>query len=274
VSPLDDIDIQTDEFAEFYDELPIWSAPFGLMMLDRVPIRGGQTILDVGAGSGFLSIELAQRCGPTSRVIAVDPWAPVARRLRRRLAHLGLANLEIVERDAAKLDLPDQSVDLIVSNLGINNFENADEVIRNCHRMAKPGARLFLTTNLSGHMREFYEVFRATLIELGQADRIEVLDAHIAHRGTFGSLNERLAAAGFTPENSVRGGFRMRFADGTALLRHFFIRMGFLPAWRSLFREGTAESALPRLEANLNTAARARGELALTIPAACIEARK
>jgi ubiquinone/menaquinone biosynthesis C-methylase UbiE len=280
MSPFADIDIQTDAFAEFYDELPLWSATFGLLMLDRVPVRAGQTILDVGAGSGFLSIELAQRCGPGTRVIAVDPWAPVARRLRRRLAHLGLDNVEVVERDAVQLDLPDGSVDLIVSNLGINNFENADVVLRNCHRVAKPGARLFLTTNLSGHMREFYDVFRATLIALGQEERLAALDDHIAHRGTFDSVIDRIAAAGFTPQNSVRSGFRMRFADGTALLRHSFIRMGFLPAWKSMFRPESADASLARLEADLNAAARATGsaggpgELALTIPIACIEGRK
>jgi len=274
VSPLEEIDIQTDAFIEFYDELPLWSAPFGLRMLDRVPMRAGQTVLDVGAGTGFLSIELAQRCGPTSRVIAVDPWAPAARRLRRRVAHLGLANVEVVERDAAAVDLPGESIDLIVSNLGVNNFENADEVLRNCHRMAKPGAHLLLTTNLSGHMHEFYEVLRATLIELGQDDRLTALDLHIAHRGTFESVSERVATAGFTLHDPVRGGFRTRFADGTALLRHAFIRMGFVPAWKSIFRDGTSESSMARLEANLNEVARRRGELALTIPLACIEGRK
>lgn len=271
---LDDIDIQTEEFAEFYDELPLWSAPFGLAMLDRVPIRAGQTILDVGAGSGFLSIELAQRCGPGTRVIAVDPWAPVARRLRRRLARLGLAGVEVVDRDAATLDLPGESVDLIVSNLGINNFENADHVLRVCHRVAKPGASLVLTTNLSGHMAEFYEVLRATLVELGQHDRVAGLEQHIAHRGTVESVSARLVSAGFRIHEFVRSGFRMRFADGTALLRHAFIRMGFMPAWKAILRDGTVAESMAKLEANLNAVAARRGELALTVPTALIEGRK
>jgi arsenite methyltransferase len=274
VSPHDDIDIQTDEFAEFYDELPIWSAPFGLMMLARVPIRAGQTVLDVGAGSGFLSIELAQRCGPAARVTAVDPWAPVVRRLRRRLDRLGLRNVEVVERDAGALDLPDDSVDLIVSNLGINNFENADQVLRVCHRVAKPGASLFLTTNLAGHMAEFYQVFRATLGALGQRERIAALDEHVAHRGTVESVSARLAGAGFRVVNADTDRFVMRFADGTALFRHAFIRMGFMPAWKAIFRPDAVADSMARLEADLNAVARDRGELALTIPAACIEARK
>jgi len=60
---LEDIDSTAPEFGDFYDELPLWSARFGLMLLDEVELRPGMTILDVGAGTGFLAIELAQRCG-------------------------------------------------------------------------------------------------------------------------------------------------------------------------------------------------------------------
>ena len=69
---LTEVDHRAPGFGDDYDELPLWSAPFGLWLLDRVPVRPGLTILDVGAGTGFLTIELAQRCGAESTVIAVD----------------------------------------------------------------------------------------------------------------------------------------------------------------------------------------------------------
>ncbi len=71
---LDDVDLEDPSFAEIYDELPLWSAPFGRMLLDRVPLDKNGTILDVGCGTGFSTLELAQRCGPGANVIAVDPW--------------------------------------------------------------------------------------------------------------------------------------------------------------------------------------------------------
>ena len=74
MSYLNEINIDQPEVVELFDKLPLWSAPFGLLLLDRVPLKPGIVILDVGAGTGFLTVELAQRCGPAAKVIAVDPW--------------------------------------------------------------------------------------------------------------------------------------------------------------------------------------------------------
>lgn len=81
---LEKIDSSTDGFCQLYDELPLWSAPFGLLLLEHVPLRAASRILDVGAGTGFLSVELAQRCGASSQVVAVDPWGAALRRLQEK----------------------------------------------------------------------------------------------------------------------------------------------------------------------------------------------
>lgn len=245
------------EIARFYDELPLWSAPFGQLILERVPLRRGQTILDLGAGTGFLTIELAQR-GGAARVIAVDPWAEAMEVLRRRVAYLGLSNVELLVSDAAELDLPDSSADVIVSNLGVNNFDNAPTVLAECHRVLRPGGRLLLSTNLVGHMAEFYDVLREVLDDHSQ------LDAHVNHRATLDGTVALLEAAGFAASVSGTDSFTMRFADGTALFDHYFIRLGFLGGWQSI----ASVEQLAAVERKLNR----RGEVSLTIPMACFEA--
>lgn len=271
---LDEIDYKSPEFGDFYDELPLWSAPIGLMLLDQVGLRPGMTILDVGAGTGFLTIEMAQRGGCDAKVIAVDPWEAAMSRLNRKLVHLDIQNVRTIVADAATIDLADASVDLTVSNLGINNFDNPEATLRTCFRVAKPGASLFLTTNLVGHMHEFYEAYRCVLGELGFADRLALLDAHINHRATVDSVRALLERAGFTFVEAVTRSFRERFVDGSAMLRHYFIRLGFVPAWKSVAPDGAVESTFAALEQRLNAIAAERGELSLTVPAACIEACK
>jgi SAM-dependent methyltransferase len=237
-------------------------------------MQRGMTILDVGCGTGFLTIELAQRCGPQTQVVAVDVWPAAIERLRRKLAHLRLVNVRLIEQDAATIDLPDASIDLVVSNLGINNFDNPNAVLAQCLRVMKPQARLLLTTNLVGHMQEFYDVFRATLLKAGMRTSLAGFDAHVAHRATVASVTELLAGAGFESIAATTGSLQMRFADGSSMLRHHFIRLGFLPAWKALLPPESVEPFFRILERNLNVAASDQGELSLTIPMACIEARK
>lgn len=274
MSYLDPVDLNARATVDIYDELPLWSAPFGLMLLDRIPIRPGLVILDVGAGTGFLTVELAQRCGPEARVIAVDPWPEAMHRLRQKVAHLGLLNVVLYEQDAATLELPDQSVDVILSNLGVNNFANAADVFATCARVARRGGRIFLTSNLVGHMAEFYAIFAATLRELGQEGALAALEKHVHHRATVEGLRAQLERVGFEVTGVTTDAFRMRFADGTSLLRHYFIRLGFVPDWRAVAEGPALHAIFTALERNLNAAAEAEGELALTIPMACVAGRK
>ena len=162
---LEPVDIDSPDFADLYDELPLWSAPFGLWLLDHCPLGPGLTFLDLGAGTGFVTVELAERCGPASTVIAVDPWEAAMARLRRKVAQRRLGHVRLLQQDATRIELPDRSVDVIVSNLGVNNFDDPAAVMQVCARVARPGASFVLTTNLVGHMAEFYAVFRRVLPE-------------------------------------------------------------------------------------------------------------
>lgn len=270
------IDHRSDAVADLFDELPLWSAPFGMLLLDRVPLTPGACVLDLGAGTGFLTVELAQRLGPGARVIAVDPWEGAMKRLRRKVEALALGNVELLQMDAADLALPPGSVDLIVSNLGVNNFERAAAVLAACYRAARPGARLLISSNLQGHMAEFYAVFREVLIELGQAHRLPMLAAHVAHRGTVASVSALVDCAGFSvdPARLVEDSFRLHYASGQALLRHYFIRLGFLPAWTEIPDPDRLHATFLLLERRLDELAAREGGLSLTVPMVLVEGVK
>lgn len=255
-----------------YDELPLWSALFGALLFRHVPLRRGVTALDVGCGTGFPLLELAQRLGHTSTVYGVDPWAAAIERARQKAAGWNIPNVVLLPGDAAALPLPDQHLDLIVSNLGINNFVDPAAVLQECRRVARPGATLALTTNLQGHMQEFYAIFAAVVQDLGKHAAQERLATHIAHRTTIDRLTAQLAAARFPVTRVVEETAVWRFADGSACLRHGFIKLGFLDGWRGVLQPEEEPEVFRALEAALNAYAAQQGELRLTIPMAYVEA--
>lgn len=272
---LDDVfDVNDPAWVAVYDELPLWSAAFGLLLLKHVPLRPNATLLDVGCGTGFPLLELAQRLGPSCRACGIDPWKPAVARARQKIDLLGIRNVRVVEGDAAAMPFEAAQFDLIVSNLGINNFDDPQAVAAECWRVAKPGATLALTTNLQGHMKELYDCFHDTLVELGKAARLPNLQAHVEHRTTVARATALVERAGFKVRRVCQESFSLRFLDGSALVRHAFVRVGFLDGWRSILSGEDEKPFFRRLEENLNRQARQRGGLDLTIPAAYLEADK
>ena len=171
-----------------YDELPLWCAMAGLLLLEHLPLRRGATVLDVGCGTGFPLLELAQRLGAGATVHGLDPWAQALTRARFKAGVIGVANATLTRGDGAAMPFPDGRFDLIVSNLGINNFADPDAVFAECGRVLKRGGRLALTSNVEGHMAELYTVFEAVLAERGRPDALAALRRHVAHRGTVANV--------------------------------------------------------------------------------------
>lgn len=269
---LEKVDVTTPEFGELFDELPLWSAPFGLLLLEQAPVKAGMTILDVGAGSGFLALELAQRYGPGTDIVAVDPWSTAMARLRKKLARLSLENVEVIESDVLEADLPAEHFDLIVSNLGVNNFADKLSVFKNLSRMLKPNGKLCTTTNLTGHFEEFYAVFEETCEELSLPT--ELLHEHISARGNQESICAELVAGGFEMCRFDVESFTMRFANGSAFLRHLLIRAGFVPGWMELVPSTRVDEFFARLEQRMNERAQEKRSWTVTVPVAYIEAEK
>jgi len=253
-----------------YDELPLWSAMFGLLLLEEVPVSGVAIVLDLGCGTGFPLIELAERLGPGAQVHGLDPWSAGLARAAEKIASRGTPNVTLHEGTASAMPFADSTFDLIVSNLGVNNFDDREAAIRECRRVARDGATLALTTNLQGHMHEFYEVFERVL-ETEDDEARDRLRAHVSHRATVPGVHELLENGGFTVTRVVERESVMRFADGTALLNHHFIKLGFLDGWKKVV-PGRERIVFARLRDALNDLAARQGELRLTIPMAYIEA--
>ena len=254
-----------------YDEVPLWSAPFGQVLLEAVELRAGLTVLDVGCGTGFPLLELAERLGPDARLHGVDPWGPAMERLEAKIAAWGLAGrITLHVMHVESLDLAPASMDLIVSNNGLNNVADLSRALAVCARLSRPRAQLVFTANLPGTMAGFYDMLGRALAEAGVADGEQRIAEHIrARRRPAEELQALTRTAGFDVENASIHGFRWCFASAEALFRHHFVRLAFLEPWRALVPEEALPEVFRRLGETLD-----REALRLEIPFTCISARR
>lgn len=264
----------SEEFISTFDEAPLWSASFGLLLLKHLELKRGMIVADVGSGAGFPLLELAARLGNSCRLYGIDPWVNANKRAQQKIRNYGLTNVEIIESSAEKIPLEDGTFDLIVSNLGINNFEQPLAVFKECSRILKPGGRLALTTNLNGHWKEFYSVFETTLTRLGKENLLPGLIASQQHRGTVESISQLYLESGFHLRRHCLESFEMKFLDGSAFLDHYFVKLGWLGSWRAMIPESDQEEVFAVLEHDLNVLAGRSGDLTLNVPMAFMEGEK
>ena len=270
-----EFDVHNRDVVSSIDDLPLWSAPFGLKLLDVVDMRQALRVLDVGCGTGFPLVDLSQRLGATCTTVGIDPWVEALGRARRKLQTWGIGNVELVQGVAEAMPFDDASFDLVVSNNGTNNVDDEPRVFSEIARVARPGAQFAFTLNLPGTMCEFYDVYRAVLGEREDAGAAQKVDRHIhTKRKPVAEVVAMVETAGFRINEMYEDEFSFRYTDGTTMLRHFFIRLGFKESWMAIPQRADTGEVFEEVENRLNDIAKKSGGLRLTIPWVCVDCRK
>jgi ubiquinone/menaquinone biosynthesis C-methylase UbiE len=263
------------ELVSVIDELPFWSAYFGMTLLETIKLKKGITALDVGCGLGFPLIEVAQRLGASSKVIGIDPWKEVIERCEQKIKKYDIKNAEAIEGVAEDLPFENNYFDLIISNNGINNVKDMKKSLSECRRVSKPGAQFVFTMNLEETMIEFYNVFEEVLKLKGLHNEIQKMKDQIyTKRKPVDEVKTLLVNSGFKITGIHSDSFSMNFLDGTTMFNHSLIKYWFLGGWKDILNEDDLEEVFDQTENKLNEKALKEGELQLTIPFVTIDCTK
>lgn len=257
------------------DELPFWSAPFGQLLLETVPLKQNIKALDIGFGTGYPVIELAERSGNSCKIYGVDIWRAGAQRALQKISVHGLRNLTLLLAQAENLPFHDEYFDLITSNNGLNNVEDLGKSLAECFRTCKKNGHLIFTINLPETMKEFYAIFATVLKDHQLEHLVEKMNEHIYQkRKPLNEMCKMVQTAGFTVDQKIEKSFSYRFVDGTTMLHYFMIREFFMPSWKEIVPEKNVVSVFEDIKSRLNEHSKQEGELQLTIPYVCVDCVK
>ena len=112
--------------------------------LDALALKPGMVVADVGAGTGYMSLRMAKRVGPTGKVYSNDLQPEMLRRLRENAAKAGITNIETVQGEEADPKLPAGRMDLVLLVDVYHEFSKPREMIDKIRESLKPDGRLVL----------------------------------------------------------------------------------------------------------------------------------
>jgi len=133
--------------ADHFDDVPLafW-ARTGEKTVERLILRPGANVLDVGCGTGASALPAAERVGPEGSVVAVDLADGLLQLGRAKAARRGLQNIDFRAGDMADLGFPDGRFDAVVSVFSIFFVPDMERQVRELWRVVRPGGQLAITT--------------------------------------------------------------------------------------------------------------------------------
>jgi ubiquinone/menaquinone biosynthesis C-methylase UbiE len=106
-----------------------------------IELKAGQVVLDLGSGGGIDVLLSAQRVGPTGKAYGLDMTEDMLALARENQRQAGVENVEFLKGEIENIPLPDNSVDVVISNCVINLSSDKSRVLREAFRVLRPGGR-------------------------------------------------------------------------------------------------------------------------------------
>jgi SAM-dependent methyltransferase len=150
-------------------------------------LHPGETVLDLGSGGGIDVLLSAKRVGPSGKAYGLDMTDEMLALANANKLRAGVENVEFLKGEIEKIPLPDDSVDVIISNCVINLSADKDAVLREAFRVLKPGGR-FAVSDVVTRGEMLPEIRKSVLLWVGC----------IAGALQESDYRNKLSSAGFT----------------------------------------------------------------------------
>jgi arsenite methyltransferase len=170
-------------------------------------LHDGETVLDLGSGAGADVLISARRVAPSGKAIGLDMTDEMLDLARQNAADAGVTNVEFLKGYIEEIPLPDDSVDVIISNCVINLAGDKDLVLREAARVLRPGGRFAVSDVIADP-------------DMDDATRADMAawTGCIAGALTRDEFEEALTNAGFS-EIEINETHRVHSHAGSAIIR-------------------------------------------------------
>ncbi|OGA95329.1 MAG: ubiquinone biosynthesis protein UbiE [Burkholderiales bacterium RIFCSPHIGHO2_12_FULL_61_11] len=182
-----------------------WLADATAAMLDAARISVGMRVLDIAAGAGDQTLEIARRVGPGGHVLATDISEAILQFAKDHAQHAGLAQVETRVCDAEELNVEEASFDAAVCRLGLMFCPDPLWALRQAQRAVKPGAHVTVLVFSEPQFNPCIGILMSTALHhAGLRPRDPFQPCSLLSLGKPGLLDELYRKAGFTNVSTSR----------------------------------------------------------------------
>ena len=159
-------------------------------LLETLQLQPGERVLDIGAGSGFVALDMADRVGPTGEVLGIDISESMLEFAKRRCAEKPWVKFSVGE--ATALRMPDVNFDVAISVQVYEYIPDVDLALAEMYRVLRPGGRAVIIST------DWKSIAWNSSDENRMQRLLSVYAGHCAHRDLPRHLGPKVKAAGFT----------------------------------------------------------------------------
>jgi arsenite methyltransferase len=189
------LDLDTKQLAEEYEKISLGRQfQIGKRLVAELAIHRGESVLDVGAGTGLLAEYVANLAGPTGRVVGIDPL-PLRIEIANRRSHSGLS-FRVANANNLN-EFKEDDFDVAYMNAVFHWLPDKRSALQQVFRVLKSGGRLGIVTGLKGNANPLHAV-RERVMKRPPYDQYRQASGPVSYRVTSDELRDFLTEAGFT----------------------------------------------------------------------------